>query len=526
MKIFLLVLALSATSGSAYAESLKLDAFVPAECESLLSADFSAIPDATIQITRVNAIMAEADVAAHCLVKGYIAPNVGIKMSLPVRWNGKFMEMGCAVFCGEMKTDELYWTGCGNAVRKGYACIMSDMGHNGTWGDVLWAYDNLQAELDWGFRAAHVVAVAGKALAEYYYRSAPERSYFMGCSTGAREALQEAQRFPWDFDGIIAGAPPVEMSTLYLTSLWSFRATHDGDGKTIFTDDDLKLLHDAAIAKCDLDDPLHCSFNPAVLICRAGQTSGCLSSAKIAAAESVYSGPTNSKGQKLSLGGPAVGAELTWGREGSADLVANGFRYLFVLPAPGPSWRLSDFDVDRDYRRLSVMKSVYDSNNPDLRTFKAAGGKLLAVQGLNDSVIARQSTDYYETVQRTMGSRVATQDFFRLFTVPGMDHCAGGEGAFAIDYLSYLEGWVERGQAPDKMIGAHVDEQYLNYLKEHSAPEIQHLTPDVGAFLLAFPLDSNVPVTFTRPVFPYPIKARYNGRGDPNDAMSYGPGKQ
>jgi hypothetical protein len=195
-------------------------------------------------------------------------------------------------------------------LRKGYACIVSDMGHKGY---------NLQAKVDWGFRATHVAALAGKAIAEHYYQDAPKKSYFMGCSTGGRQALQEAQRFPWDFDGIIAGAPPVNLSTLYVTSAWGILATHDSNGKPLLGKADLKLVSDAAVAKCDLDDgvkdgiisdPRHCGFDPAELTCKAKQTGGCLTPAQVEAVKKVYAGPMTSGGVKLSPGGANAGLRV------------------------------------------------------------------------------------------------------------------------------------------------------------------------------------------------------------------------
>lgn len=419
-------------------------------------------------------------------------------------------------------------------MHKGYACIVSDMGHTGKGGDGLWASHNLQAKLDWGYRATHVVALAGKALTERFYRQMPTRSYYMGCSTGGRQGLQEAQRFPWDFDGIVAGAPPVNLATLYMTFVWGIRATHDESGKPVLGAKDLKLLTDAAVAKCDLDDglkdgiigdPLHCNFDPAELTCGAGHQDPCLTPAQVDAAKRVYSGPLTSKGQRLSPGGPVPGSEYghwtdergaggPWiqayvgddnQRSGYEPLVINGFQYLFFSPEAGPSWKLQDFDFDRDYKRLGTMEALYDSSNPDLRQFKQAGGKLLVYQGTNDnSVLPRSTIDYYETVERTMGGKAATQDFFRLFVLPGVEHCAGGPGADTVNYLSYLEAWVERGEAPSQLLAAHL----------HSRDPLVH-PPQ-------FPLDPKL-VEFTRPVYPYPTRVKYKGRGDPKDATHFAP---
>jgi feruloyl esterase len=298
------------------------------------------------------------------------------------------------------------------------------------------------------------------------------------------------------------------------------------DGKPILTRADLERVHDAVVAKCDMDDgvkdgvigdPLHCKFDPAELLCKPGQTTGCLTGAQVEAVKKVYAGPMTSKGEKIYTGGPLPGSELNWIGEGGPDPYVSSsggciadefFRYIGFVPAPGPGWKFTDFDFDRDYKRLGVAEALIGAaNNPDLRKFKAAGGKLIVYQGWQDqSDIPEDAIDYYEAAEKVLGGRVPTQDFFRLFMVPGMDHCTGGAGAFAIDYLSYLEAWVEHGQAPDVMIGAHV--QGVDW---------------GGALGLKFPLDPAIPVSFTRPVYPYPLHAKYKGAGDPNDAGNFEP---
>jgi hypothetical protein len=264
---------------------------------------------------------------------------------------------------------------------------------------------------------------------------------------------------------------------VYTNLAWASRAIHDSKGNTLLRSYDLQLLKKAAIAKCDLDDgvkdgvignPLNCSFDPSELLCKRDKAQDCLTPEQVAAAKKIYSGPVTTGGVKLLPGGPFPGSEqanVDWGFAGWDDVygdqmvstVTSGFRYLFFMPEPGPTWTLKDFDLDRDYKRLTLVEALYDSSNPDLRKFKAAGGKLIVYQGLNDpAVLPRSTIDYYETVERTMSGREATQSFFRLFALPGMDHCGFGDGAYAVDWLSTLETWVEKGQAPDKLISSHV----------------------------------------------------------------------
>ena len=494
-----------------------------ASCDGFAAADLSGIADAPTQLTSAMPVKDQDNLPAHCQVKGYVAPSVGLEMALPVAWNGKFLEAGCGGHCGTL--DEIFAWSCGTALRKGYACIISDMGHKGTGSDGLWAYHNLQAKVDFGFRATHVAALAGKAITERFYHRKPAKSYYAGCSTGGRQGLQEAQRFPWDFDGIIAGAPPVDLATLYMTIVWGLRVTHDASGRPLLRERELKLLTDAAVTKCDLDDgvkdgiigdALHCQFDPGELACSAHHSDECLTPPQIEAARKIYAGPMPATGVKLSRAGPLTGSEyhqwsLTYvGANGEPPVVeptmANGFKYLLFWPEPGSAWDLKDFDFDRDPHRLGMIGALVDAGNPDLRNFKAAGGKLLVYDGANDySTLTRSIVDYYEMVERTMGGREATETFMRLFILPGMEHCAGGPGADTVDYLSYLENWVEHGQAPERLLAAHLTDREFNSL---SSP--------------VFPLDPKA-IKFTRPVYPYPLRAKYRGYGDPNDAANFGP---
>jgi hypothetical protein len=514
-------------------QALADDVDTELHCEKLSSVEFSNIVDAPTQISKAAIVSGYGRTPSYCLVQGYVAPQIGFELRLPSSgWNGKFLEVGDGGWGGEMFTFL-----CDGPLRKGYACIASDMGHKGGTEQALWAADNLQAQIDFGYRATHVTALAGKAIVESYYSRTPSKSMMFGCSLGGYQGLVEAQRFPWDFDGIVAIAPDSESEAdIAMRIVWHMRNVIDANEQPIFSQSDLQLLHDAALGKCDMTDgvkdgivgdPVGCRVDPAQLACKVGQKAGCLGERQVDAATRIYSGPVTSKGEKISTRGMLPGSELEWNyydRRWALEL----FRYALFTPSPGPGWKATDFDFDRDYKRLGVG-AFYTDNNPDLRKFKAAGGKLIVAQGgIDTGEVPGAVFDYYDTVERTMGGRQATEDFFRLFVVPGMQHCTGGDGAFAIDYLSYLEAWVERGQAPSKMIGAHVDKAYLR--------EISGLDPNVkdtwvrderaweGAYVkLVFPLDPDVPVSFTRPVYPYPLHAKYKGNGSPNEAANFVP---
>jgi feruloyl esterase len=493
-------------------------------CRALASLDFADVTDAPTQVTASRLVAATANAPAHCEALGYVSPQVGFELRLPEEgWNGRFAQVGCGGFCGA-----IFAGACDGMLSRGYACIATDLGHKSTALDAKWAYNNLQAEVDFAYRATHVATLAGKAITARYYGRAHQKAYLLGCSTGGRQGMVSAQRFPWDYDGIVAGAPVINETGDGLALLWAVQATLGPDGRSILSHDDVRRVHAAAIARCDRDDgladgvigdPRTCRFDPAELACSTagGATQGaCLAPAQVEAVRRIYGGSVNSRGVRLYTGGAMPGSELNWlnnyiAADGGPSVyqrfMTDMFRFLNFMPDPGPSWTINSFDWDRDYRRLDLMESLYSGSNPDLRRFKAAGGKLIVWQGWADqSVLPLNTIDYYETAERTMGGRAATQEFFRLFMVPGMNHCIGGDGAHRIDYLSYIEDWVERGRAPDRLLA----------VKPRGEP---------GRGYLGVPMPAPADIEFSRPVFPYPIGTRYDGRGDPTSAASFLPVK-
>ncbi len=453
-----------------------------ADCEALPTTDFTAIQDAPTQVTGTRVVNAAGDVPAHCHVEGYVSPNVGIVLRLPGRsdWNGNFLEASLGGYGGS--TEQMApW--CDEALRRGYACISHDTGHTGWNIRASWAYNNLQAEFDYGIRGHHVAALAGKAITEHYYGRAPEFSYHVGCSGGGKQGMVEAQRFPWNFHGILA-MEPSSVTASGVLLLWNAVVTHDKDGNRLFTPADRDVLHEGALAACDADDgledgiiggdPRTCAFDPAELTCEPGERSGCLSPVQVEAARKVYSGPVTSEGEKVSRYFPwypaTPGSEkgtFFMGTNPTGDSApmdieykTSWWRFMGFNPDPGPSWTSADFDFDHDYKRTAMMDAVLNGyNNPDLRNLKAAGGKLMVIQGWDDSALPGPlvSVDYYEMAEKIMGGRASTQEFYRLFMIPGRAHCRGGDGAASGDFLSYLEAWVEEGQAPDMIVGYHAE---------------------------------------------------------------------
>jgi feruloyl esterase len=498
----------------------------PAEVAAILDG-FLKIPDAPTVITGIESVPAAGTLPAYCRFKGTIAPQINFELRLPVGWNGKFLMQGCGGMCG--------WLNMGateDSLEKRYAVVNTDMGHAGPPSVALWALDNRSAELDFAYRSTWATAVAARKIAETFYGTAAKRSYFNGCSTGGRQGMLAAQRFPELFDGIISGAPVLNQTgTGMLHLLWSARANVGADGKPILSTAQLKLVHDRVIAACDrqdgvadglIPDPRACSFRVESLACRAG-TSGadCLGPAEIGALRKLYDGASNSSGRLTWAGGGGLplGSEYTWspvfvneaGKHGaiiaSPSMISQIVQAKAFYRDPGTDMSQMDFDFERDPPRLALTEWFYNAQNPDLRRFKARGGKLLLYHGWDDTEVTPGNTvDYYETATRTMGGPDATRDFFRLFMVPGMGHCRRGNGADAIDYLDALERWVERGEAPEQLI-AH------KLVKEQSY---------LGLPRPRYPLKPEE-YKWRRPVYAFPDVAVFSGKGDPGDPANWQP---
>lgn len=514
-----LLLLISTISHPAMAEVHTMSSPPPAselaaQCAALTAVDLATVPDAPTRISSAKLIEAAKDKPAYCEVQGYVSPQVSILMWLPAQtWNGKFLQVGCGGFCGVT----YFISNCEKPLKQGYACITTDMGHKAEEAAGLqWAYNNPQAVTDFAYRATHVTALAGKAIVASYYGRKPEKSYFHGCSCGGRQALVEAQRFPWDFDGIIVGAPAIDYPEFTLGFALRARALNDKDGKPLLDIKTIEGIGAAVVAKCDMNDGIKdgqigdarlCKFDPRELQCKSGDKAGCLTPEQAVAAATYYSEFKSASGERIGDYPLLPGSEVSF--LGMVDtpvlkrsFYEDFFKYMAFNPNPGPNWKFEQFDINEDYKRMGMIRSLLQADNPDLSRFKAAGGKMIIYHGWGDGGVSPLATiEYYKKVERTMGGRAATQDFARLFVVPDMDHCMGGAGAWSIDYLDYLDKWVEKGKAPDMLLGAH-------------------FTANPMDPILSGDLD---PATakFTRPVYPYPMRAQYKGSGDPNAASSF-----
>lgn len=452
--------------------------------------------------------------AGFCRVQAVLAPVAGssikVEMWLPERsvWNGKMLGAGNGGFGNNISIPALLMRG---AVAKGYASVGSDMGHTAT-SDVKaeWALGAPERIKDFGWRANHLAADAAKRVIAAYYPAPLAASYFHGCSDGGREALMEAQRFPDDYDAIIAGAPAIPWTRM--TS--AFAANHlaaFGRPESSIPNAKLKLLQTASLAQCDkadgvadgvIDDPRSCKFDPVALQCKAGDAADCLTAPQVETARAIYRGPLGTDGKPF-YHGFQPGAEAV---AGTWDLWLTGpdsqhgkfaTEFMRYMVHSDPNWQIANFDLARDYPLAKRLQGGnLDADNPDLRGFFARGGKLLMYHGWQDAAIPPEnSIAYFERVQRANPAQARAST--RLFMVPGMSHCLAGPGPNVFDALGALDSWRQGGPAPERIIATKFDNDLLGYL--------------------GFPAK---PVR-TRPLCAFPQVARWNGRGSTDDAANF-----
>jgi feruloyl esterase len=459
------------------------------------------------------------DLPAFCRVQGVMRPTsdsrIRFEVWLPEKeWNGRLLGAGNGGFAGAIGYEQL-----AGYLKRGFAVSGTDAGHQANGMDATWAYGHPEKVKDFGWRAIHLTAEHSKAILRAYYGKPQQKAYFDACSDGGREALMEAQRFPEDYDGILAGAPAYAWSTLLASGVAAMQAL--GDPKGYISSLKLPAIQNAALAACDgldgvkdgiIGDPNQCHFDPQVLLCKGEESPDCLTQPQIETLRTLYTGAKGKSGQLFGFGF-SMGDERAWSTwitgeepEGSAfaSFVRNDFRYVVT---GDPKWNGQAADLD-EMMKLSHEKTAedLDSTDPDLSRFAARGGKLIIYHGWNDPAIAPGYTiDYYKKVQQKMGADKA-DSFVRLYMVPGMQHCLGGPGAnvfgqFGIPpgkgptfgLFDSLEDWVEKGAPDDGVIATKF------------APQ-----PD-GAPKPAL----------TRPLCAYPKVAKFNGSGDSNDAASF-----
>lgn len=513
---FLLTLLLLLFASSAFATT----------CESLLTLK---LPDTTITSAQTVAAGEFAlpggsvappasvkNLPAFCRVMATLTPakdsDIKVEVWLPLTgWNGKFRAEGNGGFAGQ-----IIYPSMGAALAQGYATASTDTGHSGSPIDASWAKGHPDKIIDFGWRAIHEMTVKAKAIIQAFYGEPAKKSYFAACSNGGRQGLMEAQRFPEDYDGILAGAPANYWTPVFATFMWNIQATQ---GDAYITANKIPAIANAVAEACDardgvkdgvLNDPRECHFDPKVLLCKEGDSDSCLTAPQVAALKKIYAGPVDAKGKQLFPGffpggeqGP--GGWITWISLGPGKdwqtLFASGF-FNNMIGAGGPV-DLNTYDIEKALTIATDWQGGnFNATDPNLKPFMSRGGKLIVYHGWSDAALPPLgSVQYFDTVQFTLGPH-ATDSFMRLFMVPGMQHCAGGPGATSFgeivpagdaqhDIQLALEQWVEKGVAPDRIIATKYAGQ------------------------------DRSKVEFTRPLCAYPQKAIYKEEGDTNDAANF-----
>jgi feruloyl esterase len=451
---------------------------------------------------------------AFCRIAGVLHPSADshilFEVWLPEKgWNHKLLGTGNGGFAGT-----IYYKQMAGYLARGYATAGSDAGHQADAQDASWAYHHPEKVVDFGYRALHLTTLDAKTVAAKYYDHGPSKSYFDSCSDGGREALMEAQRFPEDYDGILAGAPANYWTHLVASAVAPAKALAT-DPSAYISSMKLPAITAAVLAECDakdglkdgiLNDPRECHFDPASLLCKDGDALTCLTAPQVAWLQGVYSGGHMSDGTLIFPGlepGDEAGAWKDWligNAPGASNYVQNYFRYIVL---GDPTWNALTADVDASVKAADEKTAAnLNSTDPDLSRFAARGGKLILYHGWNDPAIAPLNTiDYYQSVGKTMGAEKEAS-FVRLYMVPGMEHCANGPGpsffgqlgiptaaASPFGVFTALEDWVEKGTLPGEIVAT----------KYSPAQKL----------------------VMTRPVCPYPQAPKYDGKGDPNVAASF-----
>lgn len=456
--------------------------------------------------TGAPAVASEA-VVPHCKVEGVIGSEIRFELLLPARWNGKFLMGGGGGFVGALGYQGRF------SINLGYATAATDTGHKGSGVRADWALGQPERRVNYGYLAVHRATEAAKAIVREHYGREAARSYFYGCSNGGRQAMMSAQRFPEDFDGIVAGAPAHDFSGVLAAFAYNMqRMFPDSDrlDEAVVRPENLRLLETSVLARCDaadsledgiLNDPRDCDFRLSDLpLCPGSEPADhCLTVRQREAVAAVYDGPRNSRG-RLYPGFPFGGESEEGGWQawitgpnprmaeqfGEPSLqfafATQGFKFLIH---GDPEFDYSTYDFD-DYERDSAhLEGFLDATSVDLSNFKQSGGKLILWHGWSDAALtALASIDYFERVER-LDPQV--RDYFRLFLMPGVLHCAGGPGPDRVDWLSALDRWVEDGEPPQVPVAYKVEDGL---------------------------------VVRSRPLCAYPERAEYQG-GDPDDAASF-----
>jgi hypothetical protein len=495
-------------------------------CAALASdPQFAALPHNPTAIASATVVPASSSNPEYCDVKGMIAPQTHFEVYLPTQtWQGRYLQNGCGGYCGTVSTQR--FPTCDATLGGDFAMATDDEGHTtapGLGGGGLFAFNSEKLRKEYGYESEQALYHVANALIQTFYGQAPDESYYDGCSDGGREAMEMAERYPNDFDGIVAGAPEIIAGPLNAEEqTWDYRVNTDANGNAILTTAETPVLHAAVMQYCAgddgvddgiLTDPQACEPKiPQILqsvTCQAGQSPpDCLTPAMTEVARLFYQGPEDPQGQRLYPGGVPLGSELGWGQFQLVAPGANGapvpntnsldysglslpyLRYQLLAPGhlgPDPSqWQFTD----SAYGSMFPAANDSDATSTNLSAFRAHGGKLLMWQGAADNGIPPTGTiDYYDYLTNRNQGLAGTEKFARLFLFPTVYHCGGGYANSQFDVLYPLVQWVEQHQAPGSITAT----------------------------------DTINGTTLTRPVYPFPDVPAYNGSGDPDQASSFHP---
>jgi Tannase and feruloyl esterase len=506
-----------ADDGCVKLQQLKLPATTLTSVTSVADGPFALPP---------GSLAPSVPVPAFCRVQAEIQPtadsHIKIEVWMPaLGWNGKFEQIGNGGLAGSINLFLM-----AQVLNQGFAAAATDDGHEAAPTDGSWAIGHPEKVKDFGYRAVHETNVSAKKIIAAFYQKSPRYSYFNGCSEGGREAMMEAQRFPGDFNGILAGAAAHYWTQLMAAFAWNAQAM-SAPGAFI-PEAKRRTVENAALAACGsqhgvtdkfIKYPLQCSFDPSTLLCKTGDSDNCLTSPQVEALKKIYSGPKTSHGEQISPGyepgaeaeagppgisfssyifGPAPGASLD-------AMFSSSFYGSFVFEKPG--WKVNELNFDKDIAVTEQkVGQILNASDPDLSGLEKYGTKLIQYHGWNDgSPPPRHATEYYDRVAQKIGGYGAVNKFYRLFMAPGMMHCGGGAGpnlfgnmldfapAHDADHNIFLalQRWVEDGVAPDSIIATKRNDD-----------------PTKG-------------VELSRPLCPYPQEAEWTGKGNSSEAVNW-----
>ena len=460
---------------------------------------------------------------AFCRVVVHAHPSadsdIPIEVWMPVAgWDGRLQGVGNGGFAGVIGYGDL-----GAAVAQGDAAVATDTGHSASFIDARWALGHPEKVIDFGYRAIHEMTLMAKVVVEQLYGAAAKRAYFASCSDGGREALMEGQRFPEDYDGILAGAPANNWTALLTTAAVDTQALTAKPGSFI-PPAKIPAIAKAVLAQCDaldgvkdgiLNDPRQCRFNPAAIECKAGEdTSDCLTADQVTALKALYAGVRDARGRAIfpgylpgsEEGGNGWGGWIFGPAPGRSLMAMFGKGYFSGMVYGNPDWDFKSFMLEnglKDAREKTA--AALDAVNPDLSGFEKRGGKLILYHGWNDPAISALNTvNYYDSVLAKLG-RPATNSFVRLYMIPGMQHCGAGPGATNIGQSDV---WPDRDPQHNARVALE------NWVEKGTAPATLTATKNAGD-------DPMGAMTMTRLLCPYPQSATYKGAGDPNQAESF-----